>query len=274
MSSPVSPARVPVPATGAMAELLVLPAVIAYGEAAIAYAGELRGPGRYGRLGIWGVRIGWLAQTALLIAQALSTDGFPWGTWAGALNLLSWLVVSGYLVWGCKPRYRLIGLLVMPLAAVLLVLAWVGGGTGVHASDGGGWTLDVHVGLMLAAMASFTVAAAMAVLYLFEERRLKRRDAAVLRLRLPSLEALDRLASRVALAGLALLTAGIVVGLTRFDAGDVDAAMTVTAIIWLVYAAALGLRHEAGLRGRRLAWSLVAGFALVAVVLPLTHFAT
>ena len=92
-----------------MAELLVWPALIAYGEAAVAYAGELRGPGRYGRLGIWGVRIGWLAQTALLVAQAASTDGFPWGTWAGALNLLSWLVVSGYLVWGCKPRYRLAG---------------------------------------------------------------------------------------------------------------------------------------------------------------------
>ena len=267
------PARVPTAVTGAMAELLVWPALIAYGEAAFAYAGELRGHGRYGRFGIWGVRIGWLAQTALLVAQALSTDGFPWGTWAGALNLLSWLVVSGYLVWGCKPRYRLIGLLVMPLAAALLVLAWAGGGTGVHAAEGGGWTLDVHVGLMLAAMASFTVAAAMALLYLFEERRLKRRDTAVLRLRLPSLEALDRLASRVAFVGLALLSAGMVVGLTRFDTGDLDAAMTVTVLIWLVYAAALAARHEAGLRGRRLAWSLVAGFGLVAVVLPLTHFA-
>ena len=80
--------------------------------------------------------------------------------------------------------------------------------------------LAAHAGLMLAAFASFTVAAAMAALYLYEERRLKRRDAAVLRLRLPSLEALDRLASRVALVGLALLSAGIVVGITRLDSGD------------------------------------------------------
>src|SRR5262245_51851644 len=126
-----------------MAELLVWPALIAYGEAAVAYAGELRGTGRYGRLGIWGVRIGWLSQTGLLVAQAVSTEGFPWATWAGALNLLSWLVVSGYLVWGCKPRYRLIGLVVMPLAAFMLLLAWAGGGTGVHSSEGGGWTLDL-----------------------------------------------------------------------------------------------------------------------------------
>jgi ABC-type uncharacterized transport system permease subunit len=257
-----------------MAELLVWPALIGYGEAAFAYAGELRGPGRYGNVGIWGVRIGWLAQTGLLIAQALSTDGFPWGTWAGALNLLSWLVVSSYLVWGCKPRFRLVGLLVMPLAVALLVLAWIGGGTGVDAAEGGGWAIDLHVGLMLAAFASFTVSAAMALLYLFEERRLKRRDAAVLRLRLPSLEALERLASLLALVGLGLLSAGVVVGLTRLDAAELDLAMTVTALIWLLYAVVLLLRRGAGLRGRRLAWSLVTGFALVAVVLPLTHFAS
>jgi ABC-type uncharacterized transport system permease subunit len=257
-----------------MAELLVWPALLAYGEAAVAYAGGLRGPGRHGRLGIWGVRIGWLAQTALLVAQAATTDGFPWGTWAGALNLLSWLVVTGYLAWGSNPRYRLLGLGVMPVAVVLLAIAWAGGGTGVDGSEGAGWTLDAHVGLMLAAFACFTVAAAVALLYLFEERRLKRRDARVLRLRLPSLEALDRLAARVALVGLGLLTAGILVGLTRIDAADIDVAMTVTAVLWALYATALVLRREAGLQGRRLAWSLVAGFTLVAVVLPLTHFAS
>jgi ABC-type uncharacterized transport system permease subunit len=114
----------------------------------------------------------------------------------------------------------------------------------------------------------------MAALYLFEERRLKRRDASVLRLRLPSLEALDQLATRVAFVGLALLTAGVVVGITRLDREDLDAAMTVTVIVWAVYAITLVLRREMGLRGRRLAWSLLAGFVLVAVVLPLTPFAS
>jgi len=114
----------------------------------------------------------------------------------------------------------------------------------------------------------------MALLYLYEVRRLKRLDPAFLRLRLPSLEALDRLASRVALVGLLLLSAGIVVGLTRLDPGELDAAMTVTTVIWAVYAAALVLRRETGLQGRRLAWSLVGGFSLVAFVLPLTHFAS
>jgi ABC-type uncharacterized transport system permease subunit len=257
-----------------MAELLVWPALIAYGEAAFAYAGELRGHGRYGRLGIWGVRIGWLAQTGLLVAQALSLNGFPWGTWAGALNFLAWLVVSGYLIWGCRPRYRLMGLAVMPVAVGLLALAWVGGGTGVDQADEGGWVLAGHAVLILAAFACFTVAAGAALLYLYEERRLKRRDTGVLRLRLPSLEALDRLAGRVMLVGLALLSVGIVAGLTQLESGDYDATMSATVVVWVVNTVALVLRREAGLRGRRYAWAVLLGFALVAVVLPVTHFAS
>ena len=121
-----------------MAELLVVPALLAYGEAAFAYAGELRGPGLAGRLATWGVRLGWLAQTALLVGQAASAEGFPWGTWAGALNLFVWLVVGAYLIWGCTPRYRLLGLTVMPVAAVLLALAWAGGGTALDEGDRSG----------------------------------------------------------------------------------------------------------------------------------------
>ena len=256
-----------------MAEFLIWPVLIAYGEAAVAYFGELRGPGISGRLATWGVRLGWLAQTMLLVAQALGADAFPWGTWAGALNLLSWFVVTAYLVWGCKPHYRLLGLAVMPIALGLLAGAWLGGGTGVDENDPAGVTLALHVVLMLAAFAGCTVAAGMAGLFLWEERRLKRRDAAVLRLRVPPLEALDRLAARVAVATLACLTLGIAVGLASFKRGEFDLAMAVSLALWGVYAAAVLLRHEIGLRGRRLAWLLLVGFVIAAVILPVTHYA-
>jgi len=257
-----------------MAELLIWPALIAYGEAAVAYAGELRGPGLSGRLATWGVRIGWLAQTALLVVQLLDADGFPWGTWAGALNLFVWLVVGAYLIWGCRPRYRLLGLAVMPLAVVLLLAAWAGGGTGVEEGDRAGVLLAVHAGLMLAGFAALTLATGMAGLYLWQERRLKRRNRSVLRLRVPPLETLDRGAARAVLVGLGLLAGGIVAGLASFDAGDFDAAMAVSLVVWAVYAALLLLRHERGLRGVRAARWVVLSFVLVAVVLPITHFAS
>jgi len=113
----------------------------------------------------------------------------------------------------------------------------------------------------------------MAALYLWQERRLKRHERRVLRVRVPPLEALDRLAARTVFGSLALLTVGIGVGASRLERSDVDAAMAVTLLIWVVYAAALVLRHE-GRRGRRFALVNLVGLSLVAVVLPLTHFAS
>src|SRR5437868_13683869 len=114
-----------------MAELFFWPALLFYGEAALGYVGEARRPGVAGRAALWGVRLGWLAQTALLGVQASREDGFPWASWAGSLNLFVWLVVGVYLIWGCRRRYRLLGLAVMPLAAGLFVVARLGGGVGV-----------------------------------------------------------------------------------------------------------------------------------------------
>jgi len=256
-----------------MAELLIWPALVAYGEAALAYAGILRAPGFTGRFAIWGVRLGWLAQTALLVVQALRADGFPWGTWAGALNLFVWLVVGAYLVWGCNARFRLLGVLVMPPAVALLVASWAGGGTGVAGGVHSGTLLGAHVGLMLAGLAGLSVAAGMSALYLWEERSLKRRDSRLFRLRMPPLDALDRIAAKIAAVSLGLLSVGIVLGLARLRSGEFDAAMAVTLGLWLLVATVLALRWEIGLRGRRAATLLTAVVAFVAVVLPITHFA-
>src|SRR4051812_14784040 len=147
-----------------MVEALFWPALFGYGEAALAYASA-----RTSRAATWGVRIGWLAQTTLLVAQAVRADGFPWASWSGSLNLFVWLVVGAYLIWGCRPTFRLLGLGVMPLAAALFLVARVGGGTDAgERSHYGNLFLVLHVGLVLAAFAGFTLAAALAGLYLVE----------------------------------------------------------------------------------------------------------
>src|SRR4051794_3877071 len=193
-----------------MVEALFWPAVLAYGEAAFAYAWP-----RSSRAATWGVRVGWLAQTALLVVQAARADGFPWSTWAGSLNLFVWLVVGAYLIWGCRAPYRLLGLLVMPLAAMLFLIAWASGGAG---SDGGSEVGDLflafHVGLILAAFAGFTLAAGLAALYLWQERRLKSHAPGVLRQRAPSQAALDTLTGRTVLVALPALTLGLAGGLS------------------------------------------------------------
>jgi len=167
---------------------------------------------------------------------------------------------------------------VMPLAVALFVVARLGGGTGLggrnHYSN---VFLVLHVGLVLAAFAGFTLAAALSGLYVWQERRLKRHAADLLRLRPPALLTLDELAARTILVGLALFTAGIVAGLVRLavDGGGLDPLMAITVLAWLVYGAYLVLRYRLGWRGRGSAYLALVGFALVIVArlgLQLTHF--
>jgi ABC-type uncharacterized transport system permease subunit len=261
-----------------VAELLFWPALLAYGEAAVAYAGDVRHPGSLGRLATWGVRIGWLVQTALLISQAVRADGFPWDTWAGSLNLFVWLVVGAYLIWGCRPRFRLLGLVVMPLAALLLAVSYAAGG--VDASGEGRYStlfLVLHVGLVLAGFAGFTLAAALAALYLWQERELKHRSSTLLRLRAPSLVSLESLAARTVAVALPVLTLGMAAGFARIRHGsDLDPLIVLTLLTWTVYGAFLLLRYGAGWRGRRAAYVTLAGFALVVALqlsLQMGHFA-
>jgi ABC-type uncharacterized transport system permease subunit len=252
-----------------MVEALFWPALLGYGEAALAYASP-----RFTRLGTWGVRLGWLAQTALLAVQAARVEGFPWSSWAGSLNLFVWLVVGTYLIWGCRPRYRLLGLAVMPLAAVLFLVARFGGGTEAgERSHYGNLFLVLHVGFVLAAFAGFTLAAALAWIYLWEERRLKRRAADILSLRLPSLVSLEQLTVRTVAVSLPLLTLGLAAGFVRLrdKGGGFDALMAVTVLTWLVYGGFLAVRPT----GRRGAYVALAGFTLVIlvrIVLAGSHF--
>jgi len=242
-----------------MAEALFWPVLIGYGEAAFAYASP-----RTSRLATWGVRVGWLAQTALLIVQAERTDGFPWATFAGSLNLFVWLVVSTYLIWGCRPRFRLLGLAVMPPVALLFLVARIGGGTTSDAASRyPNLFLVLHVGLVLAAFAGFTLAAALAGLYLWEESRLKRRAPDILRLRLPPLQSLERLTQRAIVVSLPLLTFGLAAGIVRLrqQGASTDPLEWFTLLTWLVYGGFLVTRPA----GRRGAYLALAGFVLVVV---------
>jgi ABC-type uncharacterized transport system permease subunit len=238
-------------------EALFWPALLGYGEAALAYASV-----RTSRAATWGVRVGWLAQSALLALQVARADGFPWGSWSGSLNLFVWLVVGAYLIWGCRPRFRLLGLAVMPLAAALFIVSRVGGGTRAggpaHYSN---LFLVLHVGFVLAAFAGFTLAAALAALYLWEEGRLKRRAADILRL--PPLASLERLTWRTIAVSLPLLTLGLAAGIVRLrqQSKGLDSLEWLTLGTWLLYGAFVLARPT----GRRSAYLALGGFALVIV---------
>ena len=260
-----------------MAELLFWPALIAYSEAAVAYAGNARHPGRAGRFATWGVRVGWLAQTGLLAVQAARQDGFPWDTWAGSLNLFVWLVVGAYLFWGCGSRYRLLGLAVLPPAVCLLVAPGSAARPGPATARSSSRSSSSTSGSCSPRSRASPSRPVSPALYLWQERRLKLRRAGALLGRAPSLATLDALEGRViAFAVPALTPASRRLRPAPLATAAGRRAHGVTVLTWALYAGYLVLRHDYSWRGRRAAYVVLAGFALVALArlaLPLTHFA-
>ena len=136
----------------------------------------------------------------------------------------------------------------------------------------GGGLLALHVTANLLGDALFLLASAAAVLYLVQEKRLKRKKRAAMVLRLPPLDALDRAVHRFLLSGFPLLTLGILTGTVsagRIESGTPAeiARVAFAYATWFLFASVLLLRTVAGWRGRRAAWGTIAGFVCAMAVL-------
>jgi len=162
---------------------------------------------------------------------------------------------------------------VLDKLVTLFVVARIGGGTNARVSHYGDLFLVLHVGMLTAAFAGFTLAAGLAALYLWQEHRLKGRAPDILRMRLPPLASLEFLAWRTILVSLPLLTLGLAIGVIRQrrDGGTFDQREILTLLAWIVYGGFLAARPT----GRRAACLALGGFALVViarVALAGSHF--
>ena len=126
----------------------------------------------------------------------------------------------------------------------------------------------VHMMCSLLSYAAFLVAFVSGVLFLIQERQLKRKRMGMLFHNLPSLDLLDR-ANFVSIGiGFALLSMGVACGLLseRILLGhwwSRDPKEYLTVFLWSSYLVLWLIRLRATLRGRRVALLSVLGFSLV-----------
>ncbi|HEX8852931.1 MAG TPA: cytochrome c biogenesis protein CcsA, partial [Pyrinomonadaceae bacterium] len=128
------------------------------------------------------------------------------------------------------------------------------------------WLFPVHTTLLIFAYASFFVAFAASVMYMWQERELKRKTFSAVFHRLPSLTTVDDIGTTTAAVGFTLLTLGIITGVVWSSArnGHIrhnDPVEFFALLTWVLYLTLLHYRTQ--WRGRRAAWLGVAGFALV-----------
>ncbi|WP_136796784.1 MULTISPECIES: cytochrome c biogenesis protein CcsA [Desulfosediminicola] len=141
------------------------------------------------------------------------------------------------------------------------------------------WYLPIHASLSLFAYAFFSLAFCGALMYLLQERELKRKTFGYFFARLPSLDALDQLNSHCVAAGFVFMTLGIVTGSlwTKQASGTYwqwHPKEIWSMVTWILYLVMIHQRFTAGWRGKRTAIMAVAGFAtllftLLGVMYPL-----
>lgn len=128
--------------------------------------------------------------------------------------------------------------------------------------------LNIHPVVIMTAYAAFSNAFGVGLALLIQERQIKSRKPTELCYRLPSLEELDNLNSRIIVWALPVLTGGIVMGgmwahhaWGRFWNWDIKE--TWALITALIYGLHIYLRRYSGVRGRRSVYLSMVGFASV-----------
>ncbi len=222
---------------------------------------------------VWGAR-------ALIAAAGFHAlhELARWATVAGpfsgirdSLSTLALLVVVAFLaVRRARQRVEIVGAFVAPLALLLLLASRAPSSR--PEGQIGSALLVLHVGSVIVGTAAFTVAFAMALAYLLQERQVKRKKLGGLFHRLPPLDVLDDLGYRCVALGLPALTLGIVTGLSVGARTSNGALLTswqqyVGMGAWIVFAGVLVLRLAAGWRGRRAAFGTILGYASAMLVL-------
>lgn len=211
--------------------------------------------------------LGWVVQTVDIGIRCVHLQ-HPASSTPEAMAFIAWTVVAGYLLVSLRYRLEAAGSFVVPAAVILLLLARV-----VPASESApsGSLMTAHIFLATLGVATFALASILEVLYLVQERRLKRKQLDRLRGAGTPLDTLDRLAARCVSIGFPIFTLALVLGavvLARMgivQRGVVRPEYLAAVASWLAFGVLLVAR-VGGWQGRRAAWLTVSGFAGVLLV--------
>jgi ABC-type uncharacterized transport system permease subunit len=250
----------------------------AYALASLLYLGFLLGlRDRAGRLALGGAVVLHFVDLGIRCVHGVN----PISSTPEALSFIAFLVAAGYLLASLRYGLASAGAFAAPAALVLLVLARFG--PAEEAAPTMGALGQTHILLATIGVAIFFIAAVLAVLYLFEDRQLRRKELGRMAGRATPLDTLDRLAARCVSVGFPIFTVAIVTGamwIARLGVLHGVHALRpeylLALVTWVAFGVLIVARVGGGWRGRRAAWLTLGGFGgtvLVLLVYFLRHAA-
>ena len=212
---------------------------------------------------------GFILQSGFLHLRSGAVGRCPLTNLFEVLMFLAWSVVLLYFVVGSTYRLSLLGTFTAPLVFLIQLVAQllpVAANTPVYKKSAGFWP-ELHAAISLVAYGAFALACVAGVMYLVQERHLKRHNLNSFFQNLPPIANLAVAVQRLMLAGFVLLTIGLIAGFLAGNAGAHVAAFASAGIVWLIYATLIMLRWTHRFSARRIAWLSVAAFSVVLTTL-------
>jgi ABC-type transport system involved in cytochrome c biogenesis permease subunit len=220
--------------------------------------------------------LGALFQLVSLVELGMAQHGLPVNDIFENMSFCAWLITAAFLVIYYRYKAASLSVFIFPLVFVMTLIGALRNPVATWSNPvaRGTW-LAIHVIAVLLGYAALLFTAAAAILYLIQERQLKRKSATSFLRVLPPLSTLDELISKSLAVGFAFITIGIVIGSiwafvemgTRWIG---DSSIAISFVTWAVYLALVFLRVSAGWRGRKTAILAIVALACC-LVTWLTH---
>lgn len=242
-------------------------ALVLYFAATVAYLVLLFNPKEIiGRAAHWIIASGFVLHCAFTVGCYIEAGHTPITNLHESLSFFSLAVVGVFIAFERKYHLFILGSFVIPIALLLLLASSLYSSTIPQLPPAlkSNW-LFVHTSLAFLSYAIFTVAFGAAVMYLLQERFLKKKRLGPLYQKLPSLVILDEINYRCLTFGFPLLTIAIITGAIWAETAwgtywSWDPKETWSLVTWIIYAALLHGRLTTGWRGRRAALLSIIGF--------------
>ncbi len=222
-----------------------------------------RGTWRESRWHLLPMALGFVLQTVFLYYRGQEVGQCPMKSLPDILVFIAWSVMMLYFVVGSGFRDSLLGVFTAPLLAGMQILALsLPGAFAPYLKKGPVIALvELHAAVALIAYAAFALACITGVMYLLQERLLKRHHIGGLFYQMPPITELAKSIRRLVFLGLLLLSAALLMSLALRQ--PVSNPKVIFAIaVWVLYLVIALLMWRRVLSARQTAWLAVVGFAI------------
>ncbi len=212
------------------------------------------------------IAAGLALQFADLELRARALHSVPYRTLGGSMSLFGWMLGVSYLALLFRHRERAIGPFLIPFVILFsawsLLLPFTESGPGPETR---GPLFALHVTFAMLSYAAFTLSFVLSVLYLIQNRQIRRAQTGLLFSRLPALEVIGRMNRTSVSIGCSVLGLSVLLGALwaqRVWSNFADPKLAWALITLVVYAFLLWMDRR-GWEGRRVALLSILGFGVV-----------